>query len=414
MLNNSDPDAMCDLILIGMDDRHEPFFEPEALRLIGRSRIFSGGKRHHDIVAPLLPADARWIEITIPLSDVFHRYREAMEQSAEPLVIFVSGDPLFFGLGNTIRREMPDVQLRLFPAFNSLQLLAHRLLMRYDDMRTVSLTGRPWQELDVALIERAPKIGVLTDRVHTPSAIALRLLEYGYTSYQMYVGEHLGNESRERIRQLTLQEAATASFEHPNNLILMANKPLPPRPFGIPDDSFALLDGRAKMITKAPLRLLTLQALQLSHRRVLWDIGFCTGSVSIEARLQFPHLTVVSFEIRPEGRELMETNSRRHGAPGITTLIGDFLEADLSSLPTPDAIFIGGHGGHLPEMLMRIASVLQPGGCVVLNSVSTSSHDAFLAGCEAAGLTLAPSLHVALNDYNPIEILKACKTHNPQ
>ena len=29
--------------------------------------------------------------------------------------------------------------------------------MPYDDMRTVSLTGRPWHEFDRALIERAPK-----------------------------------------------------------------------------------------------------------------------------------------------------------------------------------------------------------------------------------------------------------------
>ena len=54
------------------------------------------------------------------------------------------------------------------------------------------------------------------------------------------------------------------------------------------------------MITKAPIRLLTLQALELNRRRVFWDIGFCTGSVSIEARLQFPHLAVISSEIRPE------------------------------------------------------------------------------------------------------------------
>ena len=71
------------------------------------------------------------------------------------------------------------------------------------------------------------------------------------------------------------------------------------------------------MITKAPIRLLTLQALELNRHRVFWDIGFCTGSVSIEARLQFPHLTIVSFEIREEGKELMNINSRRFGTPGI-------------------------------------------------------------------------------------------------
>ncbi len=396
-----------------MDDSREPFFPPEALAHIRQGKIFSGGVRHREIVASLLPAQAEWISITVPLDNVFARYeeifaqrKELSDEENETIIVFASGDPLFFGFANTVRRKLPDADIRLYPAFNSLQTLAHRLVMPYDDMRTVSLTGRPWQEFDRALIERAPKLGVLTDREHTPATIAARMLEYGYTYYIMYVGEHLGHPTKERIRRMTLQEAAQATFEHPNNLLLCAET-VPFRPFGIPDGQFAHLDGRTRMITKAPIRLLTLQALELNRRRVFWDVGFCTGSVSIEARLQFPHLTVISFEIRPEGEELMNVNSRRFGAPGITALTGDFLSADISTLPCPDAVFIGGHGGHLGEMLEKIKSVLRPGSCIVFNSVSEESRAAFTRGAEDAGMMLHPSTHIALNDYNPIEIMKA-------
>ena len=256
-------------------------------------------------------------------------------------------------------------------------------------------------------MERAPHIGLLTDREHTPDAIARRLLDYGYDGYTVYVGEHLGNPNKERIRQMSLEEASQSRFEHPNNLMLVARQALPPRPFGIPDEAFEHLDGRARMITKAPIRLLTLQALGLSGRRVMWDIGFCTGSVSIEARLQFPHLQVVAFEVRPEGRHLMEVNSHRFGVPGITALIGDFLQADLTDLPRPDAVFIGGHGGRLADMLARIRKVLLPEGCIVINSVSAESREAFCTGIHNLGMKLCPPLHVTLNDYNPIDILKA-------
>ncbi len=407
-------------IIIGMDDSREPFFPPEVWAHIRQGKVFSGGVRHREIVASLLPAQAEWIPITVPLDNVFARYEEifaAFEGSGtdEPIIVFASGDPLFLGFANTVRRKLPAADIRLYPAFNSLQTLAHRLVMPYDDMRTVSLTGRPWQEFDRALIERTSKIGVLTDREHTPAAIAARMLEYGYTYYIMYVGEHLGHPTKERIRRMTLQEAAQGTFEHPNNLLLCIDTPTLPggapytvaRPFGIPDEQFAHLDGRARMITKAPIRLLTLQALELNRRRVFWDIGFCTGSVSIEARLQFPHLTVVSFEIRPEGEELMHVNSRRFGTPGITALTGDFLSADPGNLPRPDAVFIGGHGGHLGEMLQKIKTVLHPEGCIVFNSVTEESRTAFIRGAEAAGMVLHPSTHIALNDYNPIEIMKA-------
>lgn len=96
------------------------------------------------------------------------------------------------------------------------------------------------------------------------------------------------------------------------------------------------------MITKMPVRLLSLSLLDLRNRSVMWDVGFCTGSVSIEAKLQFPHLDIVAFEKREAGRQLMETNSRRFGCPGITTVIGDFLDMPLEKFPIPDAVFIGG------------------------------------------------------------------------
>lgn len=65
-----------------------------------------------------------------------------------------------------------------------------------------------------------PKIGILTDREHTPATIAARMLEYGYSHYTLYIGEHLGNPEKERIRRMTPQEAVSGDFEHPNCLLL--------------------------------------------------------------------------------------------------------------------------------------------------------------------------------------------------
>ena len=389
--------------VIGISDAPRPYLPPEVISLICKGHIFSGGKRHHRLVAPYLPEGSQWIEITTPLDAVFEQYHDEV-------IVFASGDPLFFGFANTIKRKMPDAEIVLFPAFNSLQLLTHRLVMPYHDMRIVSLTGRPWPEFDRALIERAGKIGVLTDNEHTPAAIANRMLDYGYHDYQMYVGEHLGNPKEERISSWTLEEAAKQDFDYPNCLILVGNDSRP-RYFGIPESEFALLDGREKMITKSPLRLLTMQALELPQKKVLWDIGFCTGSVSIEARLQFPHLHVEAFEIRPECETLIKENSRRFGVPGINVHIGNFLEADIDTLPRPDAVFIGGHSGQLKEIMARVLTVLTDDGCIVLNSVTspmvhTDSHQLFNEACAELGLTQEPSTHIILNDNNPIEILK--------
>ena len=374
-------------IVIGISDAPEPFFTPEIQEIIKNGRVFTGGKRHHEIVAPLLPTDAQWIDITTPLDAVFEQYQSLTSD----IIVFASGDPLFFGFANTIRRKMPEAEIVLYPTFNSLQLLAHRLVMPYHDMRIVSLTGRPWPEFDKALIERTTKIGILTDKEHTPAAIAQRMIDYGYTNYQMHV-------QRE--------------FSHPNCLIIEQQGEMPTRLFGIPDADFTLLDGREKMITKMPIRLLTLQALELRKKNVFWDIGFCTGSISIEARLQFPHLQICAFEIRPECEAIIQENTRKFGAPGIDIHIGDFLEADLSALPRPDAVFIGGHGGHLKEIMAKVKTVLTENGCIVMNSVKaplvkTDSHQLWNEACQELGLKQELPTRIILNDNHPIEILKA-------
>ena len=414
-------------IVIGITDNPQPFFPPEVLVIIRQGRVFSGGKRHHEIVAPFLPVDAQWIDITVPLEKVFEKYKKLSIINCQlSIITFASGDPLFYGFANTIKRKMPEAEIVLYPTFNSLQMLAHRLVMPYHDMRIVSLTGRPWPELDRALIERIEKIGVLTDKEHTPATIAQRMLEFGYSNYTISVGEHLGNPSHEKVTTLSLNEAAHRDFSMPNCVIVAADShgqtrtvrksPLSSaaKPFGIPDSEFTLLDGREKMITKMPIRLLTLQALDLPKYHVLWDIGFCTGSVSIEAKLHLPHVQIEAFEIRPECESIINENVRRFGTPGINIHIGDFLETDISSLPRPDAVFIGGHGGKLKEMMAKVLTVLADNGCIVMNSVkapkvTTDSHQLWDEACQELGLKQEPPMRIVIDEHHPIEILKAHK-----
>ena len=184
--------------------------------------------------------------------------------------------------------------------------------------------------------------------------------------------------------------------------------------FGIPDNEFTLLDGREKMITKMPIRLLTLQALDLPKRHVFWDIGFCTGSVSIEARLQFPHLHIEAFEIRPECEAIIQENAHRFGVPGINVHIGDFLETDITALPHPNAVFIGGHGGELKEIMKKVLTVLTDDGIIVFNSVvapkvTVDSKKLWDEACKSLGLQQLPPLHIQLNDNHPITILKCSR-----
>ena len=130
---------MLSFLVIGINDSPQPAFTDEVKRVIDGGKVFSGGLRHHEIVGDLLPDGAQWIDITVPLSDVYREYRDVDDK----IIIFASGDPLFFGFATTLQREFPDVDIKVYPTFNSLQTLAHRIVMSYHDMTIVSLIGHP-------------------------------------------------------------------------------------------------------------------------------------------------------------------------------------------------------------------------------------------------------------------------------
>ena len=403
MNENNAPAQGLRFTVVGMNDEQSPLFTPEVQGLIAQHRIFSGGRRHRELVAALLPADAVWIDIVVPLTEVYYQYQELNE----PVLVFASGDPLFFGYTTTLMREFPGLVSQTFPSFSSLQMLAHSLRLPYHDMRVVSLTGRPWHELDRALIERAAKVGILTDRKNTPARIAQRMLDYGYSNYQMHIGVRLGG-NREEVYSLPLTEVVAQEFEHPNCLIIEDTKPTHyAAPIGLHELDFFPLNGRVKMITKMPVRLVSLSLLELEHRRSFWDVGFCTGSVSIEAKLRYPHLVVTSFEVRPEGKELMEINTRRFHAPGIDYHIGDFLSQDLDALPRPEAAFIGGHGGRLIEFVERLTTLMGEDGVLVFNSVSSETLDLFREAIKRVDWHISYETLLAVDEHNPITILQA-------
>lgn len=391
--------------VIGISDTSTPDFSDEMRGLIARHSVFSGGLRHRDIVRRWLPPGHTWIKIAPPMASLYEEYRRV----GGDIVVFASGDPLFNGIAVTLQREFPDAALEVYPTFNSLQMLCHRMLLPYQSMRVVSLTGRSWHAFDAALIEGSKMVGVLTDsEIHTPETIAVRMLRYGYDNYTMVVGECLGNAARERTGEYSLEEVSKKSFIQPNCLVLRQQR-VRCRPSGVDDSRFLLLDGRTTMLTKRLLRMLSLAQLDLHNRHVLWDVGFCTGSVSIEARLQYPHLEVVAFERRSECKALIEGNAIREGVPGIMVAMGDFLQQELVDFPAPDAVFIGGHGGRLPDVLRAVSQRLCAGGVVVFNSVSAESCMAFTEALGSCDLRLEEKHAVQLDEYNPITILKAVR-----
>jgi len=394
---------MCKFQVIGISDQAVPIFTDEVKQLVAGACHFSGGARHRELVHDLLPEDYHWTDVEVPLSKTFDKYR----QIDASIVVFASGDPLFFGIGNTLKREFPKAELTVYPTFNSLQMLAHQCHLPYGNMVVATLTGRPWVNLDQELIKGTGLIGILTDKKKTPAAIGKRLQQVGLENYTVYLGERMGGD-RQKVSRLSVKELSRVDAIAPNCLILEKTSHIQ-RTMGIPEVDFHYLEGRPKMITKRSIRLMSVALLQLDTARVMWDVGFCTGSVSIEAKQTAPHIEVFAIEKRSESEALMRQNQAKFHIPGIQFTIADFFETDFSAWPDPDRIFIGGHGGRLPEMLSRLVNRLQDGGYIVFNAVSEATAAAFVNAVEDLPLIVTDQITLQQDDHNPVMIFQAQK-----
>lgn len=413
--------------MIGLANRADACFSEAAAALLPHYTIFSGGDRHYALVKQWLPSEHTWIPIKGDMPALFAAYR----QMQLPIVVFASGDPLFYGIVQTIQKYDATANVAVYPHFNSVQRLCAKINQSYQHVKNTSVHGRSWQELDEALLRGEPLIAVLTDAARDPKAIARRLIEYRFTQYEMIIGEDLDGQ-QERIRTFLPEQALLPDF-HPLNVVLlkqvratrhkvlnviersvqtsgevgMSTLTLPA--FGINDQLFKGLHGRPNMITKKAVRLLSLSCLQLHQAHVLWDIGSCTGSVSIEAKRLFPHLQVLAFEKRNECQAIIQHNMQQLSAPGIDIYMGDFFNCSHSELPAPGAVFIGGHSNRLAELMELIDLYLLKGGTVVMNAVLENSRQQFVTKAAAIGWQQLAPQTIKTDDHNPITILTAIK-----
>ncbi|WP_170178614.1 precorrin-6y C5,15-methyltransferase (decarboxylating) subunit CbiE [Flammeovirga pectinis] len=325
--------------IIGIGNKANQEFTPEQHYVIHQHSLFSGGKRHYALIKHLLPKKHEWIAITGKMPDVMTEYVRAKQNK---LLVFASGDPLFFGFANTVKRLLPNAIVSVFPHFNSLQLLAQKHVLNYSSLRTISLHGRnSWKPLDSCLIKGEELIGILTDKTHSPKHIAQRLLEYNFLDYDLLIGEELEGEN-ERIRILSCVETLKVNDIQLLNCIILIKKSDKRIPLSFSDSSFQTLEGRPGMITKQAIRSITIPALELHSKSCFWDIGSCTGAIAIEAQLSYPNVSVLAFEIREECKDIIANNTYSHHCPGVQIEINDFMNLELSMFQKPDALFIGG------------------------------------------------------------------------
>ncbi len=135
---------------------------------------------------------------------------------------------------------------------------------------------------------------------------------------------------------------------------------------GLPDDAFEQRRPLQGQITKREVRAVSLYSLGLRPGSVVWDIGAGTGSISVEASIIAREGTVYAVERDEESLPLLRRNVEQWGSKNVHIIAGEAPDA-LVELPDPDAVFVGGSGGRLAEILDVAIKRLRAGGRIVVN-----------------------------------------------
>lgn len=128
--------------------------------------------------------------------------------------------------------------------------------------------------------------------------------------------------------------------------------------------------GKVPM-TKSEIRTLTVIKLKIEDGDIVWDIGAGTGSLTIEAALNYPQANFYAIERNEEGIELIKSNMKKFSLNNIETVSGLAPEV-FPQLPAPNRAIIGGSGGNLEEILEYLWS-LESLKSIVVNAVTLNT-----------------------------------------
>lgn len=311
---------------------------PEGRARVAEAELVVGGARHLAALAP--DATTRvWSSISEDVQALL-----ALEGDG---VVLASGDPGLFG---PLRRlcELTD-EVEVLPALSSVQLAFARAALPWDDALVVSAHGRTLRR-SVNVCRAHPKVAVLTGPGTGPAELGAALLG---TGRGLFVAEHLGTDA-ERSTWVSPEDAATRTWGEPNVVLVvdrtravaptmgwLAGRECPGE-WALPEDAFSHRDA---MLTKSEVRALVLAKLGPRLGDLVWDIGAGSGSVAVEcARLGAAVVAVEKGDLTH-----LRANVASFGVE--VAVVQGTAPAALADLPDPDAVFVGGGGADVADVV---------------------------------------------------------------
>lgn len=369
--------------IIGVLDQGPPTLTAAAAERLQMADLVIADDRYLQLYQALIPKHVETRSLTGKIAQVAHWIMTAQEQ-AQQVVVLTTGDPLFYGLGGLLAKQLPPDSFRVLGNVSTMQQAFERLLQPWQTAGRISVHTKDsgeWHDMadsDHALyplfqaLSRYELLGVLTSPANDPGRIARMLIALNMDkNWKITICQRLGLADEQIIKARPPQDVAVGNFSQPNVVILHGCQLTPHNlpAFGLPDDDYLKRTPKQGLITRREVRAVALAHLAIRNGDTIWDIGAGSGSVGLEAARLTPDGQVWAMEKNPEALALVQANRKRFNQYNYRVQLG-VAPAGLSTWPDPDAVFIGGSGGHIGVLITTVLNRLKPGGRLVMNFVT--------------------------------------------
>lgn len=410
--------------IIGVLDDGAEGLAPAALDRIKRADVVIGGTRVLELFAPYFRSGARALDLTGQLTRVPEWIAQARADRLH-VVVLATGDPLCHGIARFVVDKFGEDACAVLPNVSTLQLAFARLGWTWQDARVASVHAKdagewspgagPEHGLYALLqdLQRHALLGVFTSPENSPARIARMLIAEGLDAdWHMSVVERVLHPGERVLRELSVADAAQQTFADPNIVVLRRTAPMHgPVRFGLADDRFEQRKPEKGLITKREVRAVSLARMQLREHSIVWDIGAGSGAVGLEAARLCPRGHVYAVEKNPDDVAIAARNRARLCVTN-TTLLHAKAPQGLDAWPDPDAVFIGGSGGELDELIALCLRRLRPDGGLVMNFVTLENLTTAVAALKTHGAAWdVTQLHAARSQ--PILDMHRLAAENP-
>jgi precorrin-6Y C5,15-methyltransferase (decarboxylating) len=383
--------------IIGILDDGWAGLNDAARQALQQADLVIGAGRTLALVSAQLHADCERRDLDGGLSQVVVSLKEA-RAAGRAVVVLATGDPLCHGIANYLIGQLGADAVTVLPTPSTLQLACARFKKPWQDVVIASCHGPDAGEwvmgappphglyAVIRAIAQHPRVAVLTSPRNDPGRLARALRLIGYDAeIKLSIACRLLSPDEAIFINLRCAEVAARTFPEPNVMLVeRAPTSTPPR-FGLEDHEYQQRAPEKGLITKQEARALSLAKLRLQPDAIVWDIGAGSGAVGLECARLAPQGHVWAIEKNQDDAANAWANAVRLRVSNYTLCVGKAPDL-LATWPDPDAVFIGGSGGELAELIGRILARLQPGGRLVMNFVTLENLATAIAVLQAAGV----------------------------